>query len=45
MGTDSRHAKDAAIKLALVKLKSYMPGLSLIFIINITNLNMNVIFY
>lgn len=26
MGTDSRHAKDAAIKLALVKLKSYMPG-------------------
>jgi hypothetical protein len=26
MGSDSRHAKDAAIKLALVKLKSYMPG-------------------
>jgi hypothetical protein len=26
IGADSRHAKDAAINLALVKLKSYMPG-------------------
>jgi hypothetical protein len=26
IGTDSRHAKDAAINVALVKLKSYMPG-------------------
>ena len=29
LGPDSRHAKDAATKLALVKLRNYMPGKAL----------------